>query len=301
MNYRTIVAFALAAASAGCPFQQEKSDDAAMLAALATISAPASNLNSATMAFEARDFNDASFNCSGTFAVTNSVSLQPLDLRFYISDVRLIKEDGTTVPVIMNADGKWQSRGAALLDFENKSGTCTGGTTTTDTNTSISFQYTSGSYTGIQFVLGLTDDLNRIQNTSESPFNIGGMYWSWTSGYKFVRFEYRHENVTNNTLFHLGSQSCIGSANPVSCAQPFRKTVRLTKSGFNPETSRVVMKLHELLSGFNTALTTNKSCMPAASDTDCQPMLNNLKITTAAAAIGAGIDTGETTSVFELR
>jgi uncharacterized repeat protein (TIGR04052 family) len=300
MNFRTIALLAMAA-TVGCPFQQEENDDTATLAALATLSASSSSLNSATVSFEARDFNDALFNCGNTFAVSSTVSLQPLDLRFYISDVRLVKDDGTTVPVIMTADGKWQSRGAALLDFENKSGTCTGGTTTTDTNTAIQFQYTPGSYTGIQFVLGLTDDLNRIQNTAESPFNVGGMYWSWTSGYKFVRFEYRHENNTNNTLFHLGSQSCMGVSNPVSCAQPFRKTVRLTKNGFSPADTRIVLRLDELLTGFNTALAVNKSCMPAAADADCQPMLNNLKITTAAAGIGAGIDTGEATSVFELR
>lgn len=300
MNFRTIALLAMAV-TVGCPFQQEESDDAAAMAALATLSAPSSSLNSAVVSFEARDFNDTVFSCSGTFAVSSTVSLQPLDLRFYISDVRLVKDDGTTVPVIMTADGKWQSRGAALLDFEDKSGTCTGGTTTTDTNTSIHFEYTPGRYAGIQFVLGLTDDLNRIQNTAESPFNVGGMYWSWTSGYKFARFEYRHENNTNNTLFHLGSQSCMGVSNPVSCAQPFRKTVRLTKSGFVPTGARVVLRLDELLAGFNTALAVNKSCMPAAVDADCQPMLNNLKITTSAAAIGAGIDTGEATSVFELR
>lgn len=301
MNLRTL-AFLAMAVTVGCPFQKEEKDDTAALAALATLSASSSSLNSATVEFQARDYNDAAFSCSSTFAVSSSVSLQPLDLRFYISDVRLVKADGSTVPVIMTADGKWQSRGAALLDFENKTGTCNpGATTTTDTNTSINFQYVPGNYTGIQFVLGLTDDLNRIPNTAESPFNVGGMYWSWTTGYKFMRFEFNHENESNKTLFHLGSQSCIGASNPVSCAKPFRKTVRLTKSSFAPESARIVLRLDKLLAGYNTALAGNKSCMPAAGDTECQKMLNNLKITTDAHAVGGGVDTGEPTDVFELR
>lgn len=114
MNLRTIALLAMAV-TVGCPFQQEESDDAAAVAALATLSAPSSSLNSATVSFDARDFNDAPFNCSNSFAVSSTVSLQPLDLRFYISDVRLVKDDGTTVPVIMTADGKWQSRGRRFL------------------------------------------------------------------------------------------------------------------------------------------------------------------------------------------
>ena len=46
------------------------------------------------------------------------------DFRLYVSNIRLIDEDGNEVPVELEQDGVWQYENVALLDFEDASGLC---------------------------------------------------------------------------------------------------------------------------------------------------------------------------------
>ena len=45
-----------------------------------------------------------------------------------MSRVRLVKADGSEVPVTLTQDGLWQVDDVALLDFENATGACANGT-----------------------------------------------------------------------------------------------------------------------------------------------------------------------------
>ena len=70
------------------------------------------------------------FSCADTagYAIgTGTLPWIPKDFRFYVSNVRLVDADGAEAPVTLDASF-WQGYGVALLDFENGTGNCTGGT-----------------------------------------------------------------------------------------------------------------------------------------------------------------------------
>ena len=77
---------------------------------------------------------------------------EPLDLRFYVTDVKLINEAGQDVPVTLTADGAFQSPTVALVDLEDKKGACDNGTT--ETNNSLRGTVPFGKYKGIAFTIG---------------------------------------------------------------------------------------------------------------------------------------------------
>ena len=61
------------------------------------------------------------FACGRIFAGigTTGATIEPGDLRFYVSDFRLVREDGSEEPVVLDQDGVWQVDDLALLDFED--------------------------------------------------------------------------------------------------------------------------------------------------------------------------------------
>ncbi|MFM7015529.1 MAG: MbnP family protein [Bacteroidota bacterium] len=117
-------------------------------------------------------------NSSGeTFSVTN--------FRYYISNLKLIKEDGTRY-VVPNS--------YFLIDAN-------------DTN---SMKITlanipGGKYTGVEYLIGVdsTRNVSGIQSGALDPVN--GMFWSWTQGYIFMKLEGNSPAATNNFYeFHIG-------------------------------------------------------------------------------------------------
>ena len=205
--------------------------------------------------------------CGTNFTVTKAVNgsttrtMNPQDLRFYISNLRMIGADGVSQYAVNFAnDGVWQYEGAALLDFEDGTGSCVG---SSSINTSISGITTAASYSGVIFDLGLPTALNQLSNsTSPSPLNVNAMYWSWASGYKFTRLEFSDTGTGNIVRSHLGSQNCGGNISTNSCANPFRSEVRVTTtSGFNPVTGTIALDLNEFMNNFD-ATGGSLSCMP---------------------------------------
>src|SRR5690606_25468578 len=86
--------------------------------------------------------------------------------------------------------GLWQHENLALLDFEDKTGACANGTT--PTNTSVRGTVPPGSYVGLAFDVGVPAALNELDAASSetpSPLNLTAMYWSWTTGYKYLRVD----------------------------------------------------------------------------------------------------------------
>ncbi len=103
-------------------------------------------------------------------------------LKYYISNIQLIKPDGSTLSL---------PNSYYLIDPEN--------------NKIDIADIPKGEYTGINFLIGVdsTANCSGIQEGALNPSN--GMFWSWSTGYIFVRAEgYSNHSATGNFLYHLG-------------------------------------------------------------------------------------------------
>lgn len=237
----------------------------------------------------------ADFTCGSSLTITTASgaarTVTPLDMRFYVSQVRLIKSDGTQVPVDLYQGSTSQVSCVALLDFENASGTCTGAGTTAATNTKITIikpdSYATDTYVGVAFDVGLPPALNRLVNastaSSPAPLVIPSLYWSWTSGYKFTKIELKDSASANPLLLHVGSTGCttyVAGATPVyGCKKDYRGSIVVTKAVGNLDlsTDKVVLDLPTLLSGYDSA--NSQGCMPGDGTGNCQAILHSLGYT----------------------
>ncbi len=142
------------------------------------------------------------------------VKTQIVDARMYLSNIRLISTEGKEVALQLKADGKWQSKDIALLDFEDGTGLCKD-SGTPDTRFIIEGNVSAGKYTGIAFQLGVPFELNHADvATSKTPLNVQALWWNWQSGYKFARIDLRTDAAApnNDFLIHLGSTGCGDTA-----------------------------------------------------------------------------------------
>ena len=100
------------------------------------------------------------FSCTESYEGigTTDSTVRMTDFRFYVSNVRLTKADGSAVPLTLKQDGLWQLDDVALIDFEDATGACSNGTP--QTRTIIEGTAPAGSYTGVTFDLGLPFDKN---------------------------------------------------------------------------------------------------------------------------------------------
>lgn len=148
------------------------------------------------------------------------IKTQIADARLYLSNIRLIAADGKEVALQLKADGKWQSKDVALLDFEDGKGLCKD-SGTADTRDIIEGAAPAGTYNGIAFQLGVPFELNHADvATAKAPLNVQALWWNWQSGYKFARIDLRTDVAApNNDFFiHLGSTGCGDTA--MSPAKP---------------------------------------------------------------------------------
>jgi uncharacterized repeat protein (TIGR04052 family) len=221
------------------------------------------------------------------------------DLRFYVHDVYLIGSNGTKTAFNITSDGAWQLAagsnsygsypGVALLDFEDGTNGCSGGTSAT--NKSIRGTSATGSYVGVEFKIGVPFYLNHLDvSTGSAPMNISAMYWAWNSGYKFVKFEYANNSGTTN-YFHLGSSTCSGnSSGPVNqCSLPNRTTISLSKSNFDATKDTITLDFSSLYSGADGTGTSLQICMPGNTTTACQPLLKNIGLDPTTGATSSSI------------
>ncbi len=83
----------------------------------------------------------------------------------------------------------------------------------------------AGSYTGIQFTLGVDsiDNCSGAQSGALDPAN--GMFWAWNTGYIFLKLEGKspHSSSTGNMLeYHIG-----GYKSPYNCIRQIRLNFNL--------------------------------------------------------------------------
>jgi uncharacterized repeat protein (TIGR04052 family) len=184
------------------------------------------------------------FSCAATYRDigTSKTSLQPLDFRMYLTDISLVQSDGVEVPLSLDRD-VWQRGRFALLDFEDGSGTCLGGST--ETNLSVRGKVPTGTYTGVAFTIGIPEEENHLDAaTAPAPLNAPGMSWSWSGGYKYMRVDVKTQKNKAYYL-HLGATTCTGSVSQgFTCASGNRP--RIVLRGLDPTRSNITLDLAEL-------------------------------------------------------
>jgi uncharacterized repeat protein (TIGR04052 family) len=238
--------------------------------------------------------NGQPFACGQSYANvgTTKSTITPSDFRLYVSEVKLVRKDGTAVPVQLAQDGIWQHQNVTLIDFENGEGPCRNGTTAT--NTSVRGTVPSGEYTGLEVTVGVPFELNHQDPTvAPSPLNSTAMFWNWQGGYKFIKFDTSSSGVSDqkpaapNSMgpvtrysVHLGSTVCAGTSKtqpPQACQSPNRMTVRF--DSFDLAKGVVVADMGAVLSQANVdvnAQGTSPGCMSFPKDADCPPVMGAL-------------------------
>ena len=241
-----------------------------------------------TLQFAAR-VGDEDAACGQTYpgvgAMGSEIELR--DLRFFVSEVRLVDGDGNETEVMLEQDGTWQYENVALLDFEDGSAACAE-QTTAETNTTVRGTVDAGEYVGIHFTVGIPFELNHLDvdaAETEPPLNAPGMFWVWAAGHKFMRIDINTDEMPpdNAWNFHLGAQGCMAPS-PMEppedpCTRPARVDV-LLPTGFDPDTGAVVIDLEALYDGVDvTADTpmTSSGCMSFMPDVnECDDIFPNL-------------------------
>ncbi|PJZ47215.1 MbnP family copper-binding protein [Leptospira brenneri] len=232
-----------------------KSDDNQTLALLA-LAIP----QNVTLDFEA--LANGQNLVTGSNITADGRTVQFRDFRLYISEVKLIKADGSTADVTLSTDNVWQSNGVALVDLET--------TRTTETNSKVTGTAPMGSYTGVQYTVGVPESINHLDSTNQkSPLNIGLMYWSWTGGYKHANIEFTYDG-TNWTSLHLGSTTCSGAPNYGNCTKKFRASIQLSGQ-LNAGSQKISLDVDKLLNGHTYGAM--GMCMPGDASAACQPLI----------------------------
>lgn len=224
------------------------------------------------------------FACGQSYADvgTPPVEVEPMDLRFYVQDVRLIRaDDGAEVPVVLDVVAPWQADTVAMVDFEDATGACTEGTA--ETRTEITGVVPTGDYDGLVFTIGVPEDLNHADPlTLPPPLDAGTMTWGWLYGYKFLKVELRQvvaEGVAGVGLLHLGSNGCTGvpGVDEVECSLPNRAEIRL--ESFDVAADTAVVDVAALFA--ETDLGVESMCHSVGEA--CPPMFDR---------VGVDLDTG---------
>lgn len=205
------------------------------------------------------------------------------DLRFYVSDVGLIDQDGHEVPLRLHDDGLWQREDLALLDLEHGSAECVNGTG--GVNQVLRGTVASGDYTSLRFTVGVPFELNhRDPLLAQAPLDDAAMHWHWRGGYKFLRAGIR--NARDSFWVHLGSTGCEGTIqNIVNCSAPNRVTVRI--DDLVPGRDGVIVDLAELVT---------RDALADGASTDCSSGPAEISCTHAFDALGLDHATGKVSS-----
>ncbi|MDY0071639.1 MAG: metallo-mystery pair system four-Cys motif protein [Thauera sp.] len=207
------------------------------------------------------------------------------DARFYVQDVILIDDNGTRTPVTLNPSD-WQNQQVALLDFEDATGTCVGGTPAT--NMLVQGTAPAGRYTGLAFTVGVPPALNHTSTELEgAPLDIAAMGWSWQAGRKFAKIEIDPaEGVTKTDgsrsptwYVHLGSTGCTGNpvtGEMVSCLRSNR--IPLVIDQFDPAKQRVELDLGRLFQSSRVSEDRGGAvgCMSGPTDPECKAIFDRL-------------------------
>ncbi|MDP3277850.1 MAG: metallo-mystery pair system four-Cys motif protein [Deltaproteobacteria bacterium] len=219
------------------------------------------------------------FRCGQQFTnmgMTNT-TWTPKDFRLYIHDVRLVTAAGES-PVTLDTVPMFQGAGVAMLDFEDRTGACSEGTT--ETHSVVVGRAMAASVRGIRFKVGVPFMLNHRESSSApAPLNASALWWTWNAGYRFLKIDGNTTGLAMGYNVHIGSTGCAGNATgPVNpCANP--NVIEVSLDNYDPTRDNIVMDLAALLAQSN--VDTNQAmsapgCMSGADDMDCREIFGAL-------------------------
>ncbi|MXN93204.1 hypothetical protein GR160_18400 [Flavobacterium sp. Sd200] len=158
--------------------------------------------NNVTLTFN-NTFNNTTIvlgNATSATATINTSALGQLhhfsELKYVISNIRLIKDDGTEVPYNVNDLDK----GATVIDQSKPA-----------TLNYVLSNIPSGAYRQIKFGLGIRQAQNTLDQTRFPDFyaaagaNDTQMMWEWGSGYRFTKIEGFYDTDNKEMSIHTGS------------------------------------------------------------------------------------------------
>ena len=246
----------------------------------------------------------------GTTSTTGALQ----DLRFYISNVKLLRANGSSVGLKLGANNAFNltqgGNRTTLIDLENGTGSCTEGDAAT--NAVIKGTVPMGEYTGATMYVGVPFPMNHTDTAgAPRPLDLTAMAWSWQAGRKFMKIEVVDPAGAAGSwkakafFVHLGSTGCSGNpatGGTASCSVSNRATVRLAK--FDPARQQVAVDLSRLFAGND--VTVNKAgapgCMSGGTDPECQAVFAALGLDWKPDGTGTGqsIDRGAAQTVFRV-
>ena len=153
---------------------------------------------------------------AGTVTTPGGQTLAFDFLRMYVSNVALVRADGSEVPVL----------GLTLTEFK------AGGPMQ---NVSV-FKGDApvGEYRGLRFDVGVPRDLNHLDASAQSaPLGLdSGMFWAWNPGYIFFRFEGKAKlgNQSAPIALHMGEDARRLTVNLADVEKPSVK-LNVTDAG----------------------------------------------------------------------
>lgn len=158
--------------------------------------------NNVTLSFK-NTFGDTEIVLGGATSSTASVNTSAAgqvhrfsELKYVISNIRLVKADGTEVPYNVNDLDK----GATVVNHANPS-----------TLNYVMSNIPTGEYKQIKFGLGVRSDLNTLNQVSFPNFyatagaNDTEMMWEWGTGYRFTKIEGFYDTDNKQMSIHTGS------------------------------------------------------------------------------------------------
>lgn len=169
-------------------------------------------------------------------------SLVPLNFRFYVSQVRLIKSTGDSVLVdLVTTTGEQEPYGVHLFNAE-------------DADTSkLRVLAPAGDYTGIELGLGIKLGCNqRAPSTLDEPLSdVSQMTWPHTGGFLFLRYEGRYTAADGSALTPSSIPSAIHMGGSITKELAPRVAVprAFTISATEPLEMSLSMSIDELFKG----------------------------------------------------
>ncbi|WP_179316974.1 MbnP family protein [Winogradskyella undariae] len=214
------------------------------------------------------------------------------ELKYVVSNIRLIKADGTEIPYNVND----LDNGATVINQAN-----------TETLSYVLSEIPVGDYTEIKFGLGVKSDLNDLDQVSFPEFydNAGSnetqMHWEWGTGYRFTKIEGFYDTDNKELSFHSGSTLEGEEGNYTQGVDAYRDiTLSLPTTatvGNSAPTIAINANFDYLLSGENYTITlvttediTNNATPSAHTATEMMKFVENI----------GGNGTTDTTGMFSI-
>lgn len=193
-------------------------------------------------------------NATSTTATSNTSASGQIhhfsELKYVISNVRLVRNDGTEIPFNINDLDK----GATVIDQSKP-----------ETLNYILSNIPAGTYSQIKFGLGIKPDLNTLDQVRFPKFyasasaNDTEMMWEWGAGYRFTKIEGFYENDHKTMSIHTGSTVQGTEGNYTQGVDAYRDiTLNLATNaivGSSAPKIKIKADFNKLLSGSTNTIT----------------------------------------------